>query len=222
MIKLNKWAKLGIAGGVFVFLLIGILSYWNGLRNEGIQRERQLSAQYLDNQNYLSAFISGFYEQVSVAQAQSNTLNTILTEAVKGRYDNEQGGFTVNSAFFAAVREAYPEAGPQQLLENWGRIQDYITSQREGYRNIQSKLLDQLQNYDVWRETGLFKHLFVNWIGFPSNSLEARIGRKVARGEAARDQMYLIVLTKQAKEAFESGEMDPLEVPDPNQTPEGQ
>lgn len=205
--------KIVAAASISVLALI-VFSYWNGVRNTGIRLERQLTSQYLDNQNYLSAFISGFYEQVSVAQTQSDRLNTVLNEAVKGRYEGE-GGFSVDSAFFAAVVEAYPEASLEQLLENWGKIQDYIASQREGYRNVQSKLLDQLRTYDTWRETGLFKHLFVGWIGFPSGSLEARIGRSKTTGDEAREQMYAIVLTEAAKEAYEEGEMAPLEVPGP-------
>lgn len=49
--------------------------------------ERQLNAQYLSNQNYLSTYIAGFYEQSNVLSAQSDQLDRILTDAVKGRYE---------------------------------------------------------------------------------------------------------------------------------------
>lgn len=196
--------------GVFVFT-ISCYSYVNGIRNTGIEKERALTAQYLDNQNYLSAYISGFYEQLGVQREAGNQLDRILEDAVKGRYD--KGGFAVNSPLFAAIVEAYPEAGVEQLMENWGKLQDYIAAQREGYRNVQSKLLDMLRSYDTWRETGIIKSSFVRTLGFPSNRLEARVGEMVLTGEAARDKMYHIVLTSQAIKAYESGEMDPLKIP---------
>ncbi len=203
---------LAVIGSIILVLFL-IYSYINGVRNEGIQHERQLTAQYLDNQNYLSGYISGFYEQVNIAQTQNDTLNKILLDTVKGRY--EDGGYQINSAFFAAIHEAYPELSLQQLLANWGRIQDYIVAQREGYRNMQSKLLDQLRVYDTWRETDLLRSTVLRAIGFPSSSLEARLGDTVVSGELARNRMYRIVLTGDAVKAYEDGVMDPLEVPIP-------
>lgn len=215
---MSKGMTIGLAvlAAVVLFSLIGgfsCYSWVNGLRNDGIKKERALSAQYLDNQNYLSAFISGFYEQVGLVQAQNEAVNTILEDAVKGRYEGQGGGYTVNSPFFNAVFEAYPEASLEQLLENWGKIQDYVVAQREGYRNVQSKLLDMIREYDTWRETGFVKSAIVRQLGFPSYRLEARVGDAVITGEAARQKMLQIVLTKAAKDAYESGEMDPLQVP---------
>lgn len=214
MTKKQKWLAFG--GGAVALLLVVVLSLYgwlNSTRNTAISFERQLSAQYLSNQNNLSAYISGFYEQVSVAQTQSEVLNDILLDAVKGRYDSEQGGFNVDSAFFAAVVEAYPEASAQELLRNWGKIQDYITAGRESYKNVQDKLLDQLRAYDTWREQGFVRSAVVSALGFPSHRLEARVGENVHYGLQARDKMYQIVLTKDAQKAYEDGTMDPLKVP---------
>ena len=215
---MSKGMTIGLValGAVVLFFLVGgfsCYSWVNGLRNDGITKERALSAQYLDNQNHLSAFISGFHEQVGLAEAQSDKVNTILEDAVKGRYEGQGGGYTVDSPFFNAIFEAYPEASLEQLLENWGKIQDYVVAQRGGYRNVQSKLLDMIREYDTWRETGFVKSAVVRQLGFPSNRLEARIGDTVVVGEAARQKMLQIILTKAAKDAYESGEMEPLQVP---------
>ncbi|MBM4402717.1 MAG: hypothetical protein FJ044_05750, partial [Candidatus Cloacimonetes bacterium] len=195
--------------------LAGGYNYINETRNSGIAYERQLTSQYLDNQNDLSAYVSGFYEQVGVAQAQSDVLDSVLLDAVKGRYD--KGGFAANSPMFAAIAEAYPEAGLAELMANWGKIQDYISAGREGYRATQSKLLDQLRTYDTWRRTGIFRSTVVRMLGFPSNDLEARVGEMVFTGEAARNKMYQIVLTSEAIEAYEKGIMEPLQVPERGQ-----
>ena len=191
-------------------LALGAYSYVDNIWNQGLAHERQLTSQYLDNQNYLSAYVSGFYEQVGVVQAQGDVLDQILLDAVKGRYD--EGGFAVDSPMFAAIVEAYPEAGVAELMENWGKIQDYISAGRERYRATQSKLLDQLRAYDTWRQRGLIRRSIVRMVGFPSENLEARVGETVFTGEMARMKMYQIVLTSEALEAYETGVMEPLEI----------
>ena len=204
-----------VLGVIFGAVILGGLSCYaqlNSWRDEGIPQERQASAQYLDNQNYLSSYVSGFYEQTSVVQASGEALRQILLDAVKGRYD--EGGFAVNSPLFAAIVEAYPEAGVQELMVNWGRIQEYIASGRTGYREMQSKLLDQLRTYDTWRAKGIIRSLWIaSVLGFPTRNLEARIGTEVSYGDEAREQMYRIVLASDARRAYETGEMEPLEVP---------
>ncbi|MBI5045308.1 MAG: hypothetical protein HZC02_05275 [Candidatus Levybacteria bacterium] len=205
--------KVGIGFLVVLLLLcvIGgsIYSYINGIRNEGIKRENQLTAQYLSNQNELSTYISGFYELVGVAQAGTDALDQVLEDAVKGRYDED--GFGSGSPLFTAISEAYPDL--TGLTELWGKIQDYISAGREAYKNIQNKLLDMLQSYDTWRETGFLKSTIVNMFGFPSSRLKATVGDQTWTGPQALDKMYQIVLTSKAQEAYESGTLDPLTVP---------
>jgi hypothetical protein len=191
-------------------LVFSAYNYVNHIWNEGLAHERRLTSQYLDNQNYLSAYISGFYEQIDVAQAQGEVLDEILLDAVKGRYDD--GGFAVDSPMFVAIVEAYPEAGVAKLMDNWGKIQDYISAGREGYRATQSKLLDQLRAYDTWRQRGLIRRAVVRMLGFPSENLEARVGEMVFSGEMARMKLYQVVLTSKAIEAYETGVMDPLRI----------
>ena len=202
MIVLSVLGALFIAGFSFY-------GYVNGLRSESIRHETALNAQYLANQNFLSAFISEFYEQMGVAATKSEKLNAILSDAVKGRYDD--GGFSADGAFFAAVVEAYPQLGDLQIYD---RIVDYVVSRREEYRLIQEKLLDMLRAYDTWRQDGLVQSRIISGLlEIPSERLEARIGEDVVTGEAARERMYKIVLASQAKKAYETGEMEPLAVP---------
>ena len=189
----------------------GGFGYANGLYNTSLTHERGLGAQYQDNQNYLSAFISGFHEQVGLSRAAGDQFKDILVDAVKGRYDGRKSGLTIKSPMFFAFKEAYPELGPQALLQTWSKIQEYVQAQREGYRNIQSKLLSRILAYDVWRESGLLRRVFVSaFLNIPSNRLEARIGGKVVRGAAALEQMRKIVLTQGAIDAYQDGTLAPL------------
>lgn len=199
-----------------VALVILIIGYntWSSTWTEGVRYETRLSAQYLDNQNYLSTYISGFYEQTGIAEAQTTALNTVLSDAVKGRYESTSaggGGYTVNSPFFNAIVEAYPENSTQELIRNWGKIQDYISSGRESYRNQQSKLLDQLRTYDTWRNSGVAKRFIISIIGMPSENLKARVGENLWEGDAALDKMYQIVLTSNTLDAYNDGVLEPLQ-----------
>lgn len=217
---MNRYAKSGMigVGGLIALAIVaaaaigGFMMYGfiNSLRSESVAREYALNAQYLSNQNYLSAYISGFYEQLGVAKAKSDKLDQILTDAVKGRYE-DSGGFKANGAFFSAIVEAYPDLAG---LNVYDKIVDYVASQREGYRGIQDKLLDMLRSYDTWRQDGLIQSKIVSGIlGIPSERLEARIGTDVKRGLEARERMYTIVLASQAKKAYETGTLEPLQVP---------
>ena len=190
--------------------------YLNGLRSESVRLETQLSAQYQSNQNFLSSYISGFYEQLGVANLKSEKLDAILLDAVKGRYE-KSGGFSSNGAFFSAVVEAYPDLAGLNIFD---KIVDYVAAQREGYRNIQDKLLDMLKSYDAWRADGFVQSWIVrSFLGVPTERLEARLGATVIRGSGARDKMYQIVLASEATKAYETGTMDPLSVPQSSAPP---
>jgi hypothetical protein len=194
--------------GAIIFAGLGIYGYINGIRTEGIDYETRLNAQYLDNQNILSEFISGFYEQLGLANLKSEKMDKIITDAVVGRYGEK--GFSSGGAFIAAIKEAYPDTAGLNIYD---KIVDYVKAKREGYRATQSKLLDMLRAYDKWRNDGIVQSWIVkNFLGIPSDRLEARIGTKISRGTEARDQMYLIVLAEQATTAYETGKMAPLTV----------
>ena len=198
--------------GVVAAIVVGLFSFYgyvNSMRNDGIRMETALSAQYLDNQNELSSFKSSFYEQVGVANLKSDKLDQIISDAVKGRYDGKMEPGT-GGAMFSAITEAYPDLKGQ--LDLYDRIVDFVRAGREAYKSKQSKLIDMLRVYDYWRQEGLIKSMFLGNF-FPSQALNARIGTTVSRGQAALDQMYIIVLTSDAKKAYETGTDEPMQVP---------
>lgn len=195
--------------GTLILGALGLYNYANGLQQEGVARETELNAQYLDNQNELSAYISKFYETIGVANLKSDKMDQILLDAVKGRYEGHTSAQPGQGQLFSAIQEAYPNVD----LSIYDRILDQINSGRDAYKQKQSKLLDMLRSYDKWRESGLVQSRIIAMMGVPSERLEARIGTTVKRGRDARDQMYLIVLTKSTTDAYQSGQLDPLSVP---------
>ncbi len=202
-----------ITGAVLLGLLavgFGLYSYANSTRNAGVRQEAALNAQYLDNQNELSSFKASFYEQIGVANLKSEKIDEIITDAVKGRYDGKMAPGT-GGAMFSAIAEAYPDIKGQ--LDVYDKIVDFIRASREAYKQKQTKLLDMLRAYDTWRREGFVRSFFVSQFGFPSSGLEARIGTDVKRGQEALDRMYIIVLTKDAKDSYETGIDTPVQVP---------
>ena len=211
--SITKHYKLLIGALVFFLIIIVLYGTANGIYNVGVQYEQQLNKEYVDAQNYLSTYISGFTEQTGVARVAGDQLDKVLLDAVKGRYENTSagGGYQVNSPFFNALVEAYPEASTAQLVKLWENVQTYVAGGREGYRNKQSKLLDELRVYETWRLSGLVNRVFVGILGFPSQNLVAQIGEdRSIRGAAALDKMNQIVLTSSTLDAYNNGTLDPL------------
>jgi hypothetical protein len=190
-----------VAISVIALLLVGFLVN-NSVTNTGNQKETRLNAQYLDNQNYLSDCIIKIREVAGVTKAQSDSFTRAMNDAVKGRYD----GRAQPGAMFSAIVENYPDlSGLNKAFE---RAYTTITGCRTDYRNIQSKLLDMLRDYDSWRTGSLTVRTFGG--DRPSDNLVAQIGNDRSRkGRAALDQMYTIVLVEDAKDAYNSGEVTP-------------
>lgn len=206
-IKFPRWI---IPLGIVAAVLFGILTLWgvvNGIRNEAVTRETQLSAQYQVNQNHLSAFISEFRESVGIADRKTEQLDRVLTDAVTGRYGDE--GFSSNGALFSAITEAYPDL---KGLDIYDMIFDTIRAGRSDFKNQQDKLLDQLRSYDLWRKQGIIRSWALGNYA-PSNNLVARVGGTEVTGKAALAQMYRIVTTSDTTRAYNTGTMEPLTVP---------
>lgn len=199
-------------------LLGGGYTYVNGIRSQGLVQEKPISAQYQACQLVYSAFTAGFQEQFGVYTATFQGLDTFVTDAVKGRYDtkNAQGvpsGTVDANLFINAIAEAYPDT--QGITDLAGKLLDYIQGQRELFKNCQEKLVDMLNQYDLWRVNGIVQSQVIKALGFPSENLIARLGDQKWTGAVAEDKMYQLVLTSNAVEAYQSGVDLPLLTPAP-------
>ena len=208
-----KNTKLVVAlAAVLVFTIgaFGFYGYVNGIRSEGITQETALSAQYESNQNELSTYVTSFYEQLGLANRKSAVLDTILRNAVQGRYGDD--GFKPNGAMFSAITEAYPDM--TQNLKVFDDIAAHVRAGRETFKGKQNQLIDRSRVYKTWLNDGLIRQYVVkNVLGFPSNVLQARIGGKVvASGPDAFEQIQSIVMTASTAEAFTTGRQEALVV----------
>lgn len=206
-------SKLIITLGVVGALLLGVFGIYgkyNSLQMTAASYETGLNAQYLDNQNELSTYISKFYESVGIANLKSDKMDQIISDAVKGRYDGNSSAKVGGGQLFSSIKEAYPTLDMSQ----YDRILDLISAGRDSYKQKQSKLIDMLRAFDAWRVgSGAINKLLIGWMHIPDDELQARIGKTVTRGREAEDQMWTIVTTASTQKAYDTGTMDPLTIP---------
>lgn len=206
---------IGFAALVFALFVTSVI---NSTRNEGIEKETALTAQYESNRNELATYVLTVKEQLGVADRKAVALDKILEDAIKGRYDKSLTAATPGqpqqgNALISAIVEAYPDLSG---LDTYDKVIDSISAGRTAYKDKQDKLLDMIRNYDSWRRKGIIKHNIINFLGFPSDSLMAKTGDKVLTGRAALAQMRAIVLTDAAVDAYEKGKMAPIIEPSQN------
>lgn len=198
-------------GSTILLLLLILFPWYNSLRNQGIDQVNVLNATYQSNQNELSQYAASFYEQIGVVQAKSDKMDQIIKDAVSGRYDNGSSAVEAvrGGSFFSAVVEAYPQLGG---LDVYDKVVTFVQGGREAFKNKQNILLDQIRTFDSWRQKGIIRSRLVSFSD-PMQRLEARIGTTVVRGQAALDQMKLIVTDAATNKAFQTGQGAPLTIP---------
>ncbi len=194
--------------GVIAALVLGAFSLYGKINSEynaGMAMEVALSARYQNNQNQLDASTKKILESVGLANLKSDKLRQILSDAVKGRYEGKMQPGT-GGAMFSAIQEAYPQID----LSIYDKILAVISAEREAFKQAQSGLLGELQKYETWKATGIIRQFFVAKY-FPSTNLKARIGTRVVTGEAALEQMHLIVTSQGTDDAFNTGKQEPID-----------
>lgn len=204
--------KLGTVITLAIVVMLAFVAFvlygnFNSIQKEMVSKENSLNAQYQDNQNELSTYIVTIKESMGVANKNTEALDEVLSNAIKGRYESDNA--STDGQLFSAMVEAYPELG--NVSTSYEQIQNSIVGGREAYKNKQTKLLDMLRDYDTWRNSGLVRSQMVKFIGAPSENLVARIGTDQWTGKDALNKMYQIVLVEDAKESYSTGELQPLE-----------
>ena len=196
---------LGVIAALAIFLMVVFYPYYNALRRETVNREVQLSQQFLANQNELGAFVFSFYEQLGVAERKSEQLDNIISGAVQGRYGED--GFSSDGAFFSALSEAYPDLD----LALYDDVALYVRTAREDYKNVQNKLLDQARVYRNWLNEDLVRSFLLDsFLRAPTDNLVANVGDQAVFGEAALAVINRPVVPASVNEAYRDGTMAPL------------
>lgn len=183
-----------------------LFNIYNGIRSQAINMETKLTARFSANQTTLDALVVGVKEQVNLQFLAGDQMDQILRDALQGRYGED--GFDTSSALFLAVQEAYPEAGLQELVVNWGKIQNYIQDGRATFKNDQQVLIDQVRQYNNWREEDLIRKIVLGFVGVPTENLVAQVGNTKYTRQDALDVMSRLVLSGETQGAFQTGTYD--------------
>ena len=203
---MKKYYIFLIALGV-VLLLTGIFFIkTNSTRNRLVSDDTALSAQYQANQANLSKCLLTIHETFSLAQVKTDAIDKVISDAVKGRYDTGSTAQPTGGGLISALREAYPDLSG---LNTYDRVADNVIACRTDYASLQSKLLDMLRSYESYRNSGFIHSKVVSAVGYPN--LVARVGRHAYTGEAALNQMHLIVTTSESDKASETGNQAPVD-----------
>ncbi len=211
--------KLIIFGGIALVLIIAAVSIYgtiNSARGGAIQRENRIVAQYQDNQNELARYVLSFNETLGIADRQSDTLNTIISDAVQGRYDGALEPGT-GGALFSAISEAYPDL--TATTETYAKVQDFVISGREAFKNQQSKLIDIINEYKTWTTSDIFRSFILDtFVGTPTDLMVIEDAGTTYRGQDALDRASRIIVTPEVENIYEDGKQDSLIKPKPQQT----
>lgn len=210
-IKVSKntfFIILGALGLGFVLILGLIYSNVNNIQKTMVAKETALSAQYSDNQNELSTYISKIRESMGVADKNTEAIDEILTNAISGRYSEGNSLDVDNGKMFSAIQEAYPDLNMASIP--YQKVQDEVSAGRESYKNKQTKLLDMIRDYESWKNSGIIRSQVTKIMGAPSENLQARVGDNVLHGQEALNKMKQIIVTNETNDAYNTGEMEPL------------
>lgn len=189
---------------IFGSIAVAGLGYYNSVRNDAIEWEGKLNTQYKVNQNSLSTYALKFNDSLGLADREAEKVSTILVDAISGRYtETDLLSGSEEGPLFAAVQEAYPDTS--NVSEAYRLVQEAALSGREEYAQEQDKLMNLIEGYNVWMNSGLLRSQVVDFGGFPSDNLQARVGDDVYKGEEALEKMGQLVQTEESIEAYDSG-----------------
>ena len=196
--------KLAVLGGL-VLVALGLYNYAASIRNQALARETDLNATVRVEISERATYENTFYEQTGLANLKSEKMDSIIRNAIEGRYgDNPNQG----QALLQAIAEAYPNT---EGLDIYDKILPTISAGREAIRNKQNLRIEKAQAYNYWRKEGIFRAWVLSGI-YPSRDLEFSIGDLKYYAVEALEKMAEPISTMAVNKSFKTGIETPLQV----------
>ncbi|RTL36771.1 MAG: hypothetical protein EKK48_26435 [Candidatus Melainabacteria bacterium] len=194
-------------------VLVFVTSVWvageyKQTRNEGREFELGLTAYNKESMSEYDQGRSTVLDGLKIGDDKRKGLEALLRAGIEERKFAGAGGALDRNAFISAVKEAYPDLAQLGIYD---KIADYVVEMRKKFATNQTHLALEIKKYNTWRTTGgLFHPFFVKLFGFPSKSLEIKIGATTFTGEEALQRMSTVIMSSGSKKIFETGEDQPL------------
>jgi hypothetical protein len=207
------WSVIFGVASIAISILSVMAIFWgcNQIKTEGVAYETNLNAQYVQDENVLSTYVTSFSEQLGVANLQSRQIRSIITQAVASQANLHDLIAPGSSPLFLAVSQAYPNV----TLSQYNELIKFVQAGRQSFQENQANLAKQLTAYDNWQHTGfLFQPALVHLFGFPTSLLRVDVDGKTLTGAAAEAKMWKIVKDPATEAAFYSGRQTAITVTD--------
>lgn len=196
-----------------VAAFVSVVGLWGAgeytdTRNEGRALELALTARYKEIMTKYDQDRSAALDSINIAGKKRDGLDQLLRTAIEGRKFAGAGGAVDRNAFISAVKEAYPDL---KQLGIYDKIANFVQKIRKSFGDSQAQFAVEIQHYNTWRTTGSLVHpLFVSLVGFPSKTLEIKLGGTTYRGAEALAKMSTIVMSGEAQEIFGTSTDKPI------------
>ncbi len=192
MSSTNLFRTFAFVGGGVLLILFSILGPLYGAVNYGADTEARIEAEHENLQNILSNYTTKVAEAAQVPEMYANDLREVIAGALTARY-GENGA----QSAWMWLQERYPGALDAEL---YGQLMRIIEAGRNEFANGQTRFLDVRRGYDATldKDLPLMRGWWLSVAGYPTLELDD----------------YGIVTTEEAREAFDGGNIDALNLRD--------
>lgn len=196
----------GAAVVVLAIVILMVVQYRIGVRNDGEARQERVEQLYDNSRNSLSTCLDQGQIAAQVTEQEFESLKEILVEVVGARYVSESSASAVigGGQLFSAVVEAYPQIDQR----SWQNLQTVVVGCRSEFQGAQNRLLDEAQQFDTWMLNNSIWNSGIK-SDFPTDDLTVvnLSADSVETGQDALEYMTRVITVEDANTAFETGEL---------------
>lgn len=172
--------------GVLGFFIVSYIGSVFSFRQDCVNAEAGIVAQYDQNRNNYDNMWKRFKEMAQVPDAYAGKLKELFTDTVQARYGAEG-----SKAMFQFIQEQNPNLDASVYT----KLQTAIEAGRTSFAADQKQLIDKKAQYEMLIKSN--RALFVNWVlGYPKIDLSK----------------YDIVTSATTEKAFETKQADEVRV----------
>jgi len=177
---------LGLGVASVLIAAVVLVSQGIGFNNNAIKSEKDIEAQYKQNQNSYDNFFKKVQETAQVPSKYAADLKNVYTAAVQGRYGKDG-----SKATWQWIQEHNPNLDPSLYKQ----VQQVIESGRNDFQSNQTTLLDKKRVYETYIST-FPNSVYAGFLHFPKIDLAK----------------YDIVTSDDTQKAFDTKKADTVKV----------